>query len=69
MQLDAAREADLGAITAIYNDVIETSTAVFTDDPVSVEDRRQWWSERNARGFPVLVARDGTEVVGFGELR
>jgi L-amino acid N-acyltransferase YncA/uncharacterized cupin superfamily protein len=66
VHLDAAREADLGSITAIYNDVIETSTAVFSDDPVSVDNRREWWAERRARGFPVLVARDGAEVVGFG---
>jgi L-amino acid N-acyltransferase len=66
VQIDAAREPDLDAITTIYNDVIATSTAVFNDEPVSVENRRQWWSERRARGFPVLVARDGAEVLAFG---
>jgi L-amino acid N-acyltransferase len=66
VQIDAARQSDLDAITAIYNHVIETSTAVFSDDPVSVENRREWWSERRERGFPVLVARDGPDVLAFG---
>lgn len=66
MQIDAAGDADLEGITAIYNDVIATSTAVFSDDPVTVEERRGWLAERQARGFPVLVAREGRSVLGFG---
>ena len=66
MDIDAARETDLDAITAIYNDVIATSTAVFNDAQVDVEDRRRWWRERRERGFPVLVAREGGQVLGFG---
>jgi len=65
MYIDAARETDLGAITAIYNDVIATSTAVFHDVQVDVEDRHRWWSERRERGFPVLVAREVGQVLGF----
>jgi L-amino acid N-acyltransferase YncA len=66
VQIDAARDPDLEGITAIYNHVIATSTAVFSNQPVSVENRRAWLAERHARGFPVLVARDGSEVLGFG---
>src|ERR1700678_3098349 len=42
MEITDAVESDLPAITAIYNDVIRTSTAVFNDAPVSVEDRIAW---------------------------
>jgi L-amino acid N-acyltransferase len=66
MEIDDARDADLEGITAIYNDVIATSTAVFINDPVTVENRRAWLVERQARGFPVLVAREQGEVLGFG---
>jgi L-amino acid N-acyltransferase YncA/quercetin dioxygenase-like cupin family protein len=66
MRVDAAREADLEGLTAIYNDVIATSTAIFNDEPVSVENRRAWLDERRARGFPVLVAREDGAVLGFG---
>jgi phosphinothricin acetyltransferase len=66
VQIVPADESDLEGITAIYNDVIARSTAIFSDDPVSVENRRVWLAERQARGFPVLVAREDGEVLGFG---
>lgn len=66
MDISGAEERDLEGITAIYNDVIATSTAVFSDDQVDVENRRAWLEERRARGFPVLVAREHDEVLGFG---
>jgi phosphinothricin acetyltransferase len=57
--------ADLAAITAIYNQVIATSTAVYSEAPVEVEDRAHWMAGRQAQGYPVLVADlDGT-VIGF----
>jgi L-amino acid N-acyltransferase YncA len=66
VEIARADEVDLEGITAIYNDVIATSTAVFSDEPVSVANRREWVHERRARGFPVLVAREHGEVLGFG---
>ncbi len=52
-------------LLAIYNDVIATSTAVYSDTPVSLEDRRQWREARAAGGYPVLVAVDSSGVLGF----
>lgn len=67
-----ATEADLPAILEIYNDVIATSTAVYADDPVPLENRRAWLEARRSQGFPVLVADGGDGVLGFasfGEFR
>ncbi len=64
-QIRDATEVDLPGLTAIYNDVIATSTAVFYDRPVTLEDRTQWWRARVAQGYPVLVATDGSGVLGF----
>jgi L-amino acid N-acyltransferase len=61
----AASEADLAGILAIYNDVIATSTAVYTSEPATLEERHAWFSARRAQGFPVLVAAEGGEVLGF----
>ena len=66
MLIRDAEEADLSAILAIYNEVIATTTAVFSETPVSLENRRAWRAERIAQGYPVVVAEDGGEVVGFG---
>ena len=60
-----ATAADLPGILAIYNDVIATSTAVYADDPVPLDERRRWLEARRALGYPVLVAVDGDAVVGF----
>lgn len=65
MDIADALESDIPAITAIYNEVIETSTAIFNEAPVSVEDRIAWWKARVAQGYPVLVARDENRVAGF----
>ena len=69
--IDDAREADVAAILAIYNDVIAHSTAVYIDRAVTLDDRLSWFRARAAQGYPVLVARD-PEVVGyatFGDFR
>jgi L-amino acid N-acyltransferase YncA len=61
-----AADGDLPGLLAIYNDVIETSTAVFSDAPVTLEERAIWLGARRAAGYPVIVASDSSGVVGFG---
>ena len=65
MQIRDAREEDLPALLAIYNEVIASSTAVYSSVPVSLEDRRAWWQARIGLGYPVLVAVDDSGVLGF----
>lgn len=60
-----ATAADIAGLAEIYNEVIATSTAVYSSDPVTVADRREWWRARVAQGYPVLVARDARGVCGF----
>jgi L-amino acid N-acyltransferase YncA len=64
-QLADATEADLPGLLAIYNEVIATSTAVYSSVPVTLAERQQWWRARTAQGYPVLVARDAQGVAGF----
>jgi L-amino acid N-acyltransferase YncA len=72
IEIRDARAEDLGGLLSIYNDVIATSTAVYRDDPATLDDRREWLQARQAQRYPVLVACDATGVVGFasfGEFR
>jgi L-amino acid N-acyltransferase len=72
VQVEDARESDLQGLVAIYNDVLATSTAIFSHVPVSLEERTQWWRARASQGYPVLVARDARGVLGyasFGDFR
>ena len=66
MRIRDAEAADLPAVLSIYNEVIATTTAVFSSAPVTLENRRAWWAERVGQGFPVLVGEEGGQVVGFG---
>jgi L-amino acid N-acyltransferase len=65
MDIRDAGESDLPGLLAIYNDVIATSTAIYADLPVTLENRAEWWRARVALGYPVLVAVDDTGVLGF----
>lgn len=65
MLIREATHADLPAILTIFNDVIATSTAVYLDNPVTLEDRIQWLEGRQAQGYPVLVAEEQGTVLGF----
>jgi L-amino acid N-acyltransferase len=65
MRVRAAVPADLPGILAIYNEVIATSTAVYALAPVTLAERTAWFEGRRAQGYPVLVAADGEDVLGF----
>src|SRR6185503_2097384 len=65
MEIRDATSDDLPAILAIYNHVIATSTAIYSDKPATLDDRTAWWRARVGQRYPVLVATDATGVVGF----
>jgi L-amino acid N-acyltransferase len=56
---------DLPGIVAIYNDAVANTNAIWNETLVDIENRRNWWLERLRGGFPVLVARDNNETVGY----
>jgi L-amino acid N-acyltransferase len=64
-ELRDATPDDLPGILAIYNDVLASSTAIFSHQPATLEERWSWWQARIAQDYPVLVARDALGVAGF----
>ncbi|PTH43090.1 N-acetyltransferase [Staphylococcus arlettae] len=60
-----AHEEDLQNITKIYNDAILNTTAVYSYDPVTLENRQAWFAEKLAKNEPVIVYVKDNEVVGF----
>ena len=66
MQLRDAVPDDLPGILAIYNEVIATTTAVYTETPDDLAGRQAWFEARRQAGYPVLVADEDGRVVGFG---
>jgi phosphinothricin acetyltransferase len=62
----AANTSDIAAITAIYNDVIATTNAIYREDQVDVSERMAWFEDKRTHGYPVIVADQEGEVVGYG---
>jgi len=60
-----ATHGDLPGILAIYNEVIATSTAIYSLEPTTLAGRRSWFDGRRGQGYPVLAAVDGDAVLGF----
>src|SRR3984893_233903 len=65
MRIRDARNADVQAILAIYNDVVTNTTAIYDERPSTLEERQSWFDSRLHHGLPVLVAELEGDVVGF----
>lgn len=66
MILRSATQSDIAAITAIYNDVIATTNAIYRDDTVDESERLAWYDARIADGYPVIVTQLEGEIIGYG---
>ena len=65
MRIVAATVDELPSILAIYNEVIEHSTAIYALAPTTLAERRTWLEARVGSGYPVLAAIERDEVLGF----
>jgi len=66
MQIRDARDEDLAGITAIYNDAVANTAAIWNETQVDIANRRQWLQDRHKLGYPVLVAtNDHGDVIGY----
>jgi L-amino acid N-acyltransferase YncA len=62
-----AAEKDLPAIVAIYNAAIPGRSATADTEPVTVEERREWFSKHEPTRRPLWVAEiDGSVVAWIG---
>jgi L-amino acid N-acyltransferase len=66
VELRDAEPSDLRQILAIFNEVVVNSTAIYFHAPVSLASREAWFNARKMAGYPVIVAADRDEVIGFG---
>lgn len=69
MLLRSAEPRDLAAINDIYNRAVETSTATFDTELVSVEARQLWLQDHQSATRPAIVAEnDSGTVIGWAAL-
>ncbi|MEI4484952.1 N-acetyltransferase family protein [Frigidibacter sp. MR17.14] len=73
MMVRDAVPGDAGAIAGIYNDAVESTTAIWNEVTVDAANRVAWMAARQDAGFPVIVAVDAQDRVlgyaSFGDWR
>ena len=67
LRIRAATKEDLGAINAIYNHYVTQSTCTYQTEPETAEARAKWFAEHGGE-HPVIVAVEGSEIVGWASL-
>ena len=60
-----ANADDLPAMLAIYNEVVANSTAIYSFQPSTLDERREWFRVRSGGGWPVLAAVRGDDLLGY----
>lgn len=63
-----ANENDLPAMLELYNHIIVNTTAVWHDEPHTLEMRKEWFAQRKQQGFPVFVAVENEKLLGFSTI-
>jgi phosphinothricin acetyltransferase len=64
--IDCTHDAHAGAILAIFNRAIETSTALYDYVSRPIESMAPWFGDKARNGYPVLGACDGDgALLGF----
>lgn len=58
-------ERDLPEVLDIYNDIILTNTAVYMNEPQTLQEKKQWFDEHESDGHPLLVFEEAGQVAGF----
>jgi L-amino acid N-acyltransferase YncA len=67
LTIRAAVEADLKAITEIYNQAILTTTATFDTEVKTPAEQKSWFEHHGAK-HPLLVAEEGGQVIAWASL-
>ena len=61
--------ADLPAVRAIFNDAVDTTTAIWSETHRTADEQAAWFAEKTAGSWPCLVAAEpGGNVLGYAAL-
>lgn len=68
MLIRTAQENDLSGIVAIYNQAISEQFCTGDTRSVSVESRRDWFSQHTAGTYPIYIAEESGQLLGWCSL-
>ncbi|MDX2361446.1 MAG: GNAT family N-acetyltransferase [Crocinitomicaceae bacterium] len=66
LEVRIGTEEDVPAILNIINHEILNSTSVYDYEPKTIEEQLDWFTDRKKNDFPVIVAVENGEVLGYG---
>ncbi len=65
MHIRRGTEQDCAVIADIYNYAVVHTAAIWNDKTVDTSNRIQWMAQRQSLGYPVLVAVENEQVIGY----
>ncbi|MBC7689165.1 MAG: N-acetyltransferase [Aquabacterium sp.] len=63
-----ATENDIPAMLEIYNEIILNTTAVWHNEPHTLQMRQEWFALKQEQGYPVFVAEQNSVLTGFSTI-
>lgn len=67
VRIRAAQPSDIGAITAVYNEAVQSTTATFDTEPKTEVEQAAWFRSHDSR-HPIMVAEENGVVVAWAAL-
>ena len=68
MLIRASREEDLQHIVNIYNHAVDEKFATADTEPISLESRKEWFAQHSSDTYPIYVAEENNQVIGWCSL-
>ena len=65
MKIRTATFDDIEAMVDIYNQAIAAGRKTADLTPVSIRDREKWFKDHTPDRYPILVAENGNQIVGY----
>jgi phosphinothricin acetyltransferase len=62
----AAAPQDIPAILEIVNDAIANTSSIYDYNARTLEMQHQWFKDKIVKNFPVIVAENNAEIIGYG---
>lgn len=63
-----AEEKDIEKINEIYNKAVKNLTVTFDTEPLTLAEQTKWYQKHKEEGYPIIVAENNGEVIGWASL-
>ena len=68
MNIRLATPNDYNEIVAIYNHAVDEKFATADTERITFESRKNWFEQHSAKTYPIFVAEENDEVIGWCSL-